>query len=118
VAIWPFGVFVASRVVLLRHCVASRVVACCVLRHVAPTEPKCGAFVIHRDLQFIEDIHGHEPATDEPATDEPATSLSQVRGLGYPLSTWHLPRCHLPTEVLGRCHCHHVANATEWQHLA
>ena len=42
-----------------------------------------GAFVIHRDLQLIEDIHGHEPATDEPATDEPATSLSQVRGLGY-----------------------------------
>ena len=67
-----------------------------------------GAFVIHRDLQLMKDIHGHEPVT----------SLSQVRGLGYPLSTWHLPRCHLPTEVLRRCHCHHVPNATEWQHLA
>jgi hypothetical protein len=71
-AIWRVACF-ANTCCVLRLCVASRVVACCVLRHVAPTEPKCCTFVIHRDLQLIEDVHGHEPAT----------SLSQVRGLGY-----------------------------------
>ena len=72
---WPYGLMACSllrvlccfAIVLLR--MLCRVV-CFAMWHL-PSHS--GAFVIHRDLQVIEDIHGHEPAT----------SLSQVRGLGY-----------------------------------